>query len=166
MPLLKKKNSRNRAQDFFLCLFPAFFIPLPLRVSILSFSLSPLFLSFFLRQRGGEQFIFILSAFQSLLFPNIFRIINSLLVHLHFSGIHVWWEVCFLSLLLGGTHFTKLIRQNPTSPSSASQPPTLPLLLLQSSREKTKSQLLHILPADFGFMWKRCEVTGVSRSWK
>lgn len=125
MPLLKKKIVETGPRIFFLCLFPAFFIPLPLSVSILSFSLSPLFLSFFLRQRGGEQFIFILSAFQSLLFPNIFRIINSLLVHLHFSGIHVWWEVCFLSLLLGGTHFTKLIRQNPTSPSSATHPPSL-----------------------------------------
>lgn len=126
MPLLKKKNSRNRAQDFFFSACSLLFSYPSL--SVFPSSPSPclhfFFHSFSGSAEGSSSFSFSRLC-KALLFPNIFRIINSVLVHLHFSGIHVWWEVCFLSLLLGGTHFTKLIRQNPTSPSSATHPPSL-----------------------------------------
>lgn len=85
---LKKKNNntRNGAQDFSsLSLSLAFslalfFRPLPLHISpFLSFSLSPFFIYF--RQRGAEGSCSLsLPLFsRSLLFLNIFRIINSLL---------------------------------------------------------------------------------------
>lgn len=90
MPLLKKKkNRRNRAQDFSslalsLCLsfsYPSLSIFLPLSLPSSPSPRLSFFLFFFFKaaRSAGEQFTFTPSVFQSLLFLNIFRIINSLL---------------------------------------------------------------------------------------